>query len=387
MKEKQKVEISTLKFQEDNRKIIKGKWVVLLQILTFIIILLFLNPKQIFAKESTGSIYGPLVSDLVNAQIKSEVNTKTPKLVEISDDQGKKFISKKFGNRIASRILHRVKVPLAKQHPEIRYTKSTTQTSSSNWSGYIAQSSNIQGVAGEFNVAPSQNGEDSTWTGIGGVNGTGNLAQTGIDQSLMAAWTEIFPAPAQFWFYVNNGDQIVSNVLYDSDTGYWFLLIGDLTTGDGYYNEYSFNPDQTTAEWIVERVGNADIGTFNTVNFGSSYWYDSNNTKQNINSDIDNVLYQTILPWNGQLATPLNIGLDGESFSIVSNSALLPLGILDSPTAGLMISGTINVGGWYLDGNVVSKVEVLVDGVVKGQATYGDARADVYTALPAYNNH
>ncbi|MCL6479189.1 MAG: matrixin family metalloprotease [Peptococcaceae bacterium] len=61
-------------------------------------------------------------------------------------------------------------------------------------------------------------------------------------------------------------------------------------------------------------------------------------------------------------------------------------GNLEIPTEGATISGTTIVSGWLLDGNGVSKIEVLVDGILKGQATYGDSRPDVYNAFPEYGN-
>ncbi|KNZ70036.1 peptidase S8 and S53 subtilisin kexin sedolisin [Thermincola ferriacetica] len=68
-------------------------------------------------------------------------------------------------------------------------------------------------------------------------------------------------------------------------------------------------------------------------------------------------------------------------------AVLSPKGYLDSPKEGQTLSGTVNVIGWFLDGSGVSKIEILVDGVVKGQAVYGDTRLDVGRVFPAYNNN
>ncbi|WP_160725488.1 C39 family peptidase [Bacillus sp. USDA818B3_A] len=61
-------------------------------------------------------------------------------------------------------------------------------------------------------------------------------------------------------------------------------------------------------------------------------------------------------------------------------------GVLDTPAANEKVKGQYNVKGWYLDGSGVSKIEILVDGKVTGQAVYGDLRLDVKKAYPAYNN-
>ncbi|PLS04739.1 serine hydrolase [Neobacillus cucumis] len=61
-------------------------------------------------------------------------------------------------------------------------------------------------------------------------------------------------------------------------------------------------------------------------------------------------------------------------------------GYVDNPKSGTTLMGTKNVSGWCLDVNGVSKIDVLIDGAVSGQAVYGDARADVLKAFPQYNN-
>ncbi|MCM2535908.1 N-acetylmuramoyl-L-alanine amidase [Neobacillus pocheonensis] len=61
-------------------------------------------------------------------------------------------------------------------------------------------------------------------------------------------------------------------------------------------------------------------------------------------------------------------------------------GYVDNPVSGTTLTGTKNVSGWFLDQSGVQKIEVLVDGAVAGQATYGDARSDVQKIFPEYNN-
>ncbi len=72
----------------------------------------------------------------------------------------------------------------------------------------------------------------------------------------------------------------------------------------------------------------------------------------------------------------------------VSNSEALPaIGCIEVPASEAVISGTdYNVQGWYLDGEEVSKVEIMVDEIILGEAVYGDSRPDVQTAYPDYNN-
>ena len=59
-----------------------------------------------------------------------------------------------------------------------------------------------------------------------------------------------------------------------------------------------------------------------------------------------------------------------------------PVQNLDQPAPGATLSGAATVSGWAFDDVMVSKVEILIDGVVDGTADYGQARPDVAQAYP-----
>ncbi|MDG4656051.1 family 10 glycosylhydrolase [Ectobacillus antri] len=59
---------------------------------------------------------------------------------------------------------------------------------------------------------------------------------------------------------------------------------------------------------------------------------------------------------------------------------------VDQPSVNASIKGTANVSGWALAESGISKVELLMDGQVIGQANYGVLRTDVYNVYPQYNN-
>ncbi|MCX8128806.1 MAG: M6 family metalloprotease domain-containing protein [Clostridia bacterium] len=65
---------------------------------------------------------------------------------------------------------------------------------------------------------------------------------------------------------------------------------------------------------------------------------------------------------------------------------LIPKGALEAPATGATVKRTSSISGWFLDSDGVMRIDVLVDGVVKGQAVYGDARADISSKYPEYNN-
>src|ERR1700722_10394365 len=67
--------------------------------------------------------------------------------------------------------------------------------------------------------------------------------------------------------------------------------------------------------------------------------------------------------------------------------AQTPSVFIDGPTAGTVVSGMVTVTGWAIDntvapGTAISLVQVLVDGVVAGNATYGISRPDVCGVYP-----
>lgn len=87
-----------------------------------------------------------------------------------------------------------------------------------------------------------------------------------------------------------------------------------------------------------------------------------------------------------ETAIPVNAAVVNQSsiVSSTSSTVLAPKGYIDTLISGATLSGTKTISGWFLDGNGVSKVEVLVDGTVVGTAVYGSSRNDVAAAFPAY---
>lgn len=104
----------------------------------------------------------------------------------------------------------------------------------------------------------SPSGFESSWVGLGGVNGA-NLVQTGTESDsggTYYAWTEnVGAANHQDWlFSVNCGDRIQVKAFHSNET-----TIQDFNNGD--YNDTAYGPaaSYNTAEWIVERTEQCDI--------------------------------------------------------------------------------------------------------------------------------
>src|SRR5205823_13393783 len=72
----------------------------------------------------------------------------------------------------------------------------------------------------------------------------------------------------------------------------------------------------------------------------------------------------------------------GSSNVSVNVQAPRPTAYIDTPTQGSTVSGVVTISGWVVDnasavGTAISSVQVKVDGVVAGTATYGSNRPDV----------
>ena len=88
------------------------------------------------------------------------------------------------------------------------------------------------------------------------------------------------------------------------------------------------------------------------------------------------------------IATDSNLPPDTGSATQQVTVGPPPKVFIDSPTPGAVVSGTINVTGWALAAITpgmappISSVQVQVDGVLAGNATYGIARLDVCNLYP-----
>ena len=84
--------------------------------------------------------------------------------------------------------------------------------------------------------------------------------------------------------------------------------------------------------------------------------------------------------------------LGTRTMTCANAQAIRPFGTIDTPDQGATVSGTFINFGWALtpqpkiipiDGSTIS---VLVDGVIRGNATYNQERADIEALFPGYRN-
>jgi hypothetical protein len=158
-----------------------------------------------------------------------------------------------------------------------------------NWAGYVVASNLLDPKQDVSNVSASWivpsvkdigiDAYSSVWVGIGGQFDR-SLIQVGTEQDFTGgsakyyAWYEMLPnysIPIES-IQVSPGDQMRASIsLVDTNTNLWSISIEDLTSNAKFQNNFTYDSQQLTAEWIVERpqVNNAlvQLADFGSVTF------------------------------------------------------------------------------------------------------------------------
>ncbi len=80
------------------------------------------------------------------------------------------------------------------------------------------------------------------------------------------------------------------------------------------------------------------------------------------------------------------LGVKSSETVKITKPVIPMMNMVDNLPNNTKIFDEYTINGWALAGDGVKSVEILVDGVLNGTATYGLSRNDVYTAYPEYNN-
>jgi hypothetical protein len=161
-------------------------------------------------------------------------------------------------------------------------------TSAQNWAGFVVASDlqnpqpMIIGVSASWIVpviTPSGlNAFSSIWIGIGGEFDQ-SLIQTGTEHDSLggltqySAWYEMLPnlsTPIDT-IDVSPGNLIEASIqLVDSNTNLWAISLSDVTKGQSFQNNFTYNSGRLSAEWIVERPELTTTGSLTYLaNFGN----------------------------------------------------------------------------------------------------------------------
>ena len=220
-------------------------------------------------------------------------------------------------------------------------TLQTQSLISSDWSGYGVSSNAmfpqplVSSVSGSWTVpvvgVSSVEAFSASWIGVGGqANGDNTLIQVGSEhdsisgQAVYSLWYEMLPADSIVIqnIAVSPGDKISGAItLLDANSDNWLISIEDVTTGQGFSQNFVYNSSRLSAEWILERPTlNNQLSTLAT--FGSITFTDAKAQIAATSGTISAFPNYEILMQNRQntqLVTVSALSKDGASFT-VSNS-------------------------------------------------------------------
>ena len=154
--------------------------------------------------------------------------------------------------------------------PALAAGSDLTESTSANWSGYVAKGSSsgsspqFSSVSGSW-IEPNSdcsanNGDAAFWVGLGGTSdGSGALEQVGTQADCSSggsgqhyAWYELVPAaPVRLDLAISPGDHVSARVSV-AGTSVTVSLTDQSTGGTATKTLAMDNPDVSSAEWIAE---------------------------------------------------------------------------------------------------------------------------------------
>jgi hypothetical protein len=205
-----------------------------------------------------------------------------------------------------------------------------------DWGGYGVASNllvpqpQVSSVAGSWTiptvVSYPPNAFSAAWIGIGG-QGDPTLIQTGSQhdsvggQAHYSVWYEMLPADSVTitTVQVSPGDVISASItLVNSDANEWSIRITDVTTGQGFSQNFAYNSSRLTAEWIVERpIVAKQLSTL--ANFGSITFTEiSAQVGGSVGTLTEFPNYKTLMEdrQNNVLVRVSDFSKDGSSFTV-----------------------------------------------------------------------
>lgn len=236
----------------------------------------------------------------------------------------------------------------------------TASTDSTNWSGYAVHGNGVtyRTVQGSWRQPGARcvrgsSTYSSYWVGIGGYSETSQaLEQIGTEtdcsaagQPSLSAWYELVPANAvDLKLIVHPGDLITAKVTLDGKRV--ALSLYDATRRQGFSKTLTASViDATSTEWIVEApsecIGQSACQTLPLANFGSASFTGAAATSSTDHTGgISDAAWQAtkirLVPGSDRvfisrggtaslgIATPSQIGADGDSFKVTYSRISAP---------------------------------------------------------------
>jgi hypothetical protein len=216
--------------------------------------------------------------------------------------------------------------------PRIRVSRGT----SSNWSGYAAQTSltspqsgAVSDVVGTWQVpfvTGSTNAWSSAWVGIDGYSDA-TVEQIGTEQDTSKfgatryyAWYEMYPAASVLisGLAINPGNVITGRVRYAGSNQY-VLSLNNTSTGHSYQTTQTVSAQRSSAEWIMEAPSSGRI--LPLANFGTVSFTGCNATVNDVSGPISQWAHDPLTMVTGgkkstAKAVPSALSSDGTAFTV-----------------------------------------------------------------------
>jgi hypothetical protein len=212
-----------------------------------------------------------------------------------------------------------------------------TNGTSTNWSGYVAETNLAKGpnrvvndvkgqwVVPSFTCPPMGFTFSAMWVGIDGwtnrtVEQTGTLEECNFDAFVSYTWYEMYPAPlVRVLLPAQPGDLMSADVAYGGNHSF-VLTISNLTEGGTFTTTQKSSAKRQSAEWIAEAPSSGGVieplTNFGTVSFtGASATFDNTTGPINSPSWEDEPITMTD-PSGTVKAVPSALDPSGQSFNV-----------------------------------------------------------------------
>jgi len=214
---------------------------------------------------------------------------------------------------------------------------SSTDQADLNWAGYaVAYSFSdpkpvVTGVSGSWVVPQIAYSENDTysaiWVGIGGIFGH-TLIQTGTEQDCVdgaisySAWYELLPSDSVVipTMDISPGDTIAASInLAVPSMDMWTISLSDLSTGQGFQQDFHYDSSRLSAECVVERPDLDNNTMTNIANFGKVMFSNCTATMNDITSAFGYMPSSRLFMYDtegSRLADVSTLSNDKSSFTI-----------------------------------------------------------------------
>jgi Peptidase A4 family len=261
-----------------------------------------------------------------------------------------------------------------------------TQTTSSNWAGYVVSGKDFSSVSGSWVVPTAGSdaeGYSAFWVGLGGSNDNSQgLEQIGTDSDYANgnasyyAWYELLPdASVKLDLPIHAGDQVSATVTANGTEV--TISLSDQTTGKSVTKSLQDNDvDTSSAEWIAEAPsGSSGFGGSGDVlplaDFGTVTFTDAAATAGGHTGSISDSQWDAERVQLAASPTGMQVNSAPSAFGTVPRPATVSASSAEATTSPLSSDGSSFSVTWHSSGSSQAATAVPFGGGGYGGRPYG----------------